>query len=130
MWYRAKCIKECIFRGVRRRPGSIYEGPVKPPRHFEIIEEREDGAASVAQRNVCPFCGNEIPAAEIGPPLVPRAPEDDPGKKFHQLKAMNKTELVAYGEQIGFSLDMALTKDEMIERIQDREAELENEGVN
>ena len=138
MWYKAECIRECTFRGVRRRPGSLYEGPVKPPHHFRIIEARKDGTAESPRRNVCPFCGNELPAAlalsaadSFEEPLTGPGAEgsDDPGKKENQLKAMNKEKLAAYAGTLGLELEPGLNKAEMIEAIQAREVELFAQGA-
>ena len=148
MWYKAKCVRECIFRGVRRKPGQIYEGPVKPPVHFEILEKRADDTSVVTKRTVCPFCGNEQLSAEdrangvhltqaeydellaMAEQAKTAGGDDDPGKKYNQLKSMNKDKLVEYAKTLGLELEMAASKESMIDTIQAREAEIANEGVN
>ena len=129
MWYVAECIRECTFKGVRRRPGSLYEGPERPPHHFRIVEAREDGAAPAsAGRNICPFCGNELPVAPAPGGAAklaePAEPAEDPGKTEGQLKGMNKEKLAAYAATLGLELAGELSKAGMIEAVQAREAEL------
>lgn len=166
MWYRARCKKECIFRGVRRRPGSIYEGPHKPPEHFEILDTRkDDGTAVLNRRNVCPFCGAELPAsndtsanalreeiealkrelAEAREQIGSGAgTEDDPGYRKSQLARMKWDDLFRIGtEELDLDFNAlseqqgkTITREQMIDLIQEREVELANlgkgnsEGVN
>lgn len=147
IWYKAKCITECIFGRVRRKAGDIYEGNVKPPHHFEILSEIEveDDAAPVFKQS-CPHCGNDISGEPA--PALPKASEaiehmadaieaadseeeEEEGNSdisdaynmpqlltHTKLDTMNKADIERYGRGHGVTLDPdVMTKAEMILRV-------------
>lgn len=120
VWYKAECIRECIFNGVRRKPGDIYEGHVKPPHHFEIIGESEYADIPVPDKDTCPYCGNAIPASGGKKAATARADvaEGTSILSRSRLNMMNKDELTAYGLSHGIELDnVIMTKIEMINKL-------------
>lgn len=42
MIYRARCIRDCYWRGEYWREGEIYRGPEMPPEWFELLDEDDD----------------------------------------------------------------------------------------
>jgi hypothetical protein len=47
--YTARCVRACVFRKRYWAPGEEYRGFVKPPEHFEIIEESGKAAGGKAK---------------------------------------------------------------------------------
>ena len=78
--YKATCITECQFRGIRWPVGKVYEGDVEPPRHF-LIERRPEAEVSAVADEITEQL--EVVASEPDTPIAGEEEQlkDTPPKK-------------------------------------------------
>lgn len=132
MWYKAKCIRDCIFQGVRRRVGDEYVGTAMPPSHFEILELNKTAPLTNDKgARACPYCGNSLPqGAATETPVQEPEPvdmedqvEEEQAKEAAQpvsiskLKVMNKSELLEIAESMGVECGESDTNRELVAAI-------------